>query len=385
MYDFAFLKAHRERVLIYKEIPLPVVIASKDLEALWSNDPARLFYANLTHTQGLRRALREYDFNELLRTAIQEGSCTINEFVPFSSVGLKISPIVEEDGTLTGVALFLLRADSAIDAGLFYQSAQMPGVISDSIRDVVSNIFDTLDRAARGSDPVQMGWIKPGMSEVANNSYRILRIATNITEYARYQSELLEFTPRPVCLSAFLWEAAEEVSHLAQQVDIPVSFKVPRKDFFAQVDLTRFQHAFFNILHNAMYYTRPGNRVSVSLRANKTRDFATILIADRGLGIPGHILSELTRPYYAYAHNKAKRGVGLGLAIANLAVETHEWQLRIHSREGHGTTVRIILPLDKGVAGMATLAQSPRDLRLRDRFSTAYVGLSDLALKPFRS
>ena len=382
MYDFAFLKTYRERILVYKDLPLPVVIASKDLEVLWSNDAARLYYSNLTHTRGLRWALAEYDFNELLRTAIKEGSCTISEFVPFSCVGLKISPIMEDD-TLTGVVLFLLRTDSVIDAGLSYQSTQMPGVICDSIRDVVSDIFNTLDNATLKSDLMQTDWIKPGLSEVAGNSYRILRIAANMAEYARYQSELLDFSPRPVCLSAFLWEAAREVSRLSKLVDIPVDFRVPRKDFFAQVDLTRFQCAFFNILHNAMHYTRPGNSVSVSLRTNKGRDFATISVADRGLGIPGHLISELTRPYYAYAHNKGKRGVGLGLTIADMAAETHDGQLRIHSREGHGTTVSIVLPLDKENTSTATLAQSASDLRLGDRFSAAYVGLSDLALGKF--
>ena len=384
MYDFDFLKKYRDRVLVYKDIPLPVVVASKDLEILWSNDLAQLYYANLTHTQGLRQAFLEYDFADLLNVAAREGSCTISEFVPFSNVGLKITPLME-GGDLAGVVLILLRTDSTIDAGTFYQSAQMPGVISDSIRDVVSDMFDVLDKTVLRSDLMQMSWIKPGLSELANNSYRILRIATNITEYARYQSELLNFTPRPVCLSSFLQEAAEEISRLSELIEIPVSFRVPHRDFFAQIDLARFGHAFFNILHNAMYYTKPGNSVSISLRADKARDFATISVADKGLGMPGNILHEVTRPYYAYTPGRARRGVGLGLAIAGLAAEIHEGRLSLSSREGQGTTVRIILPLDKGGPGTATIAQGVNDFRFRDKFSAAYVGLSDLALSPFNS
>ena len=384
MYSFDFFKKHRERILVYKDIPLPVVVVSKDLEALWSNDPAKLYYSNLTSTQGLRRAFLEYDFASLLRAALEEGSCTVGEFSPFSNVGLKIIPLMEESA-LAGAVLVLLRTDSIIDAGIFYQSAQMPSVISDSIRDVVSDMFDILDKTSFKSDLMQMGWIKPGLSELANNSYRILRIATNTTEYARYQSELLDFTPRPVCLSSFLWSAAEEISRLSRLVGIPVSLRVPRKDFFAQIDTSRFEHAFFNILHNAMYYTKPGNNISISLRANKTKDFMTLSVADKGLGIPKNIISEVTRPYYAYAPGRARRGIGLGLAIAGLAAETHDGRLKIHSREGQGTTVRIILPLDKGSAGTATLAQETAGLRFKDRFSAAYIGLSDTPLSPFNN
>ena len=384
MYDFDFIKKHRERVLIYKDLPLPVVIASKDLEVLWSNDPAGLYYPNLTSTQGIRRAFMGHNFAELLRAALEEGSCTINEFVPVSNIGLKICPLME-NGALAGAVLILLRTDSVIDAGTFYQSAQMSGVLSDSIRDVVSEMFSVLDKAALKSDLMQMSWIKPGLNELANNGYRILRIATNMTEYARYQSGLLDFTPRPVCLNSFLREASEEISKLAELVDIPLSLSLPRKDFFAQVDLARFEHAFFNIVHNAMHYTKPGNSISISLRENKAQNLATITVADKGLGIPKDIIREITQPYYAYAHNRARRGVGLGLAIAGLAAETHDGRLKIDSKEGQGTTVRIVLPLDKGGAGSVTLAQETDRFRYRDRFSAAHIGLSDVLLSPFNT
>jgi len=384
MYDFDFLKKHRERILVYKDIPLPVIIASKDLEVLWSNDHAELYYPNLAHTQGLVRAFMEYNFTELLGAAQAEGSCIVNEFVPMGNVGLKIIPL-REGSALVGAVLVLLRTDSVIDAGTFYQSSRMPGIISDNIRDVVSEMFAVLDKTSLRSDLMQMGWIKPGLNELANNGYRILRIATNITEYARYQSELLDFAPRLVCLSSFLWEAAGEISRLAELVGTPISFRVPRKDFFAQIDITRFEHAFFNILHNAMYYTKPGNSIVVSLRANKTRDFATLSVADKGLGIHKDVLSKVTRPYYAHAPGRARRGVGLGLTIASLAAETHEGRLKVGSREDQGTTVRLILPLDKGGSSTATLAQESSDFRFRDRFSSAFIGLSDVALSPFNT
>ena len=41
---------------------------------------------------------------------------------------------------------------------------------------------------------------------------------------------------------------------------------------------------------------------------------------------------------------KAK-GTGLGLAIVGRIIETHRGQIRILSRPGHGTTLRITLPV----------------------------------------
>jgi len=384
MFEFGFLKNHHGRIMIYKDIPLPVIMCDKSLNVLWYNDQARLHYYHLTDTDGLRRALLEFDFSRLLNEALENGSCIIQEIIPLSAMGLKITPLME-NGALIGAVLILLRSDSFIDARSVYRSTRLSGAISDSIRDVVSKIFSILDQTAIKSDLLNMGWIKPGLSDLACNSYRILRIASNITEYARYQSELLNFRPEPVNLSAFLRESQDSIAHLANSLGIPLRFSIPKQDIFVRLDLERFEHAFFNILHNCLYFTRPDNHILITMRPNNAKGSVAISITDKGLGIPKHILPEILRPYYSYSHNKAARTVGLGLAIANLAMQAHEGSLDIRSSENEGTSVRIVLPLDNNAARSATLAQNPDAFRLKDRFSIAYVGLSDAALSPHSS
>ena len=382
MYEFDFLKKHHERIMVCKDIPLPVIMCSKDLSVHWANDLARLHFPHLTETEGLRRALLEFDTDQLLKDAVQNGSCTIREIIPLSNIGMKITPLFE-DVALVGATLTLLRENLLFDPRSLYRTTHMSEALSDSIREVVSEIFSILDQTAIKSDLLNMGWIKSGLSSIAGNSYRILRIAANITEYTRYQSELLNFSPQPISLTAFFREAQDTISGLAQSVNIPLRLSLPKDDLFVMLDCERFEHAFYNILHNCLYYTRPGNNILISLRPNKAGDFVTITVTDKGLGIPKDVLPIGARPYYGYSHNKAQLSVGLGLTIAKLAAETHDGRLRIRSKEGDGTTVRFILPLDKGGSHNATLAQNMDTLRLRDRFSTAYVGLADVMLSPF--
>jgi len=384
MFDFSFLKKHHERIMICKDLPLPVIMCDKFLNILWYNDQAKLLCSHLTDTEGLRRALLEFDFDRLLSEALENGGCIIQEIIPLSSMGLKITPLME-DGAPVGAVLILLRSDSLIDARSIYRSTNLSGAISDSIRDVVSEIFSILDQTAIKSDLLNMGWIKPGLNGLACNSYRILRIASNITEYARYQSELLNFRPGPVNLSAFLRESQDSIAHLAGSAGIPLRFSIPKQDIFVRLDLERFEHAFFNILHNCLYFTRPGNHILITMRPNNAKGSVAISVTDKGLGIPKHILPEILRPYYAYPHNKAARTVGLGLAIANLAIQAHEGSLDIRSGENEGTSVRIVLPLDNDAARGATLAQNPDSFRFKDRFSIAYVGLADVPLSPYLS
>ena len=377
MYDFDFLKRNHERILVYRDIPLPVILCDKDLKVHWSNDLARQYYPHFTRTEGLRRALMEFDTAQLLREAVESGSCVIREIIPLSSVGIKIIPLKEDD-VLVGAALILLRADSMIDMRSYYHTTRMSTALSDSIRQVVSEIFSTLDLTAMKSDLMNMGWIKPGLNHVAGNSYRILRVAANITEYARYQSELLDFRPVPVSLTAFFREAAAALTQLAQAAGVPLRLSLPGEDYYVRLDIDRFEHAFINLVHNAVYYTRPDNHVLVTLRPNKTRETVTVTVTDKGLGIPKAVLPEATRPYHGYGHNKLNHGVGLGLSIAKLAAETHEGRLRLTSKEGEGTTARLILPLDKKRANDLTLAQDIDAFRFKDRFSIVCIGLAGL-------
>ena len=382
MYEFDFLKRNRERILVYKEIPLPVILCGKDLKVHWSNDLARTYYPHLAETQGVRLALMEFDVPTLLREAAENGSCTIREVIPLSNVNMKITPILE-DGALSGAALILTREDSLVDARTIYHATRASGALSDSIREVVSEMFSIIDLTAAESEPAKIDWIQSGLSDLAVNGYRILRVAANITEYARYQSELLNFRPELVSLAVFFREAEETIAQLAGAAGVPLRLSIAEGDFFVQLDLERFEHAFFNILHNALYYTKPGNHVLISLRAGKTKETATVTVTDKGLGIPREILPRVITPYYAYTHNKGtSRSVGLGLAIAKLAAQTHEGRLSIRSKEGEGTTVRMTLPMGVKAGQRVSLAEGASSFGFRYRFGIARVGLADVTLSP---
>jgi len=383
MYEYDSLKRYRERILVYKEIPLPIVLCDKNLGVKWANGQARAQFLHLTETEGVRRTLLEFDIPALLEEAVDQGSCILREVIPFTDLSMKITPIMEE-GELAGVALILMREGNQLDSCASYKNTRASGAISESIREVVGDMFAILDSAAAKSGRKDTDWLAPRLGELAGNGYRILRVATNIDEYARYQSELLNFRPELICLSAFLREGEETISRLAQAAGVLLKISISRGSLFVRVDLERFEHAFFNILHNALYYTKPGNHVTVSLRAGKTRETATITVTDKGLGIPRAVLSQVTTPYYAHAHRRGIQGVGLGLTIAKLAAQTHDGSLRIRSKEGEGTTVRLTLPLATKSSQAVVLAQGGATFTTKSRFGLARIGLTDTALSPYR-
>jgi signal transduction histidine kinase len=69
-----------------------------------------------------------------------------------------------------------------------------------------------------------------------------------------------------------------------------------------------------------------------------------IEVEDSGKGIPQKYLDKVFEPYFT--HGKPD-GTGLGLALARKIVEDHKGRMEIRSKEGEGTTVAIILPVEK--------------------------------------
>ncbi|MBK9766231.1 MAG: HAMP domain-containing protein [Chloracidobacterium sp.] len=97
-----------------------------------------------------------------------------------------------------------------------------------------------------------------------------------------------------------------------------------------------------NVLRNAVRYTVDGSDVDVSLDANA--DKAVIKIADHGGGVPEEELANLFRPFYRVGEARERRtgGIGLGLAIADRAIQAHKGTITARNKNG-GLEVEIIL------------------------------------------
>jgi two-component system, NtrC family, sensor kinase len=70
-----------------------------------------------------------------------------------------------------------------------------------------------------------------------------------------------------------------------------------------------------------------------------------IIVSDNGVGIAPADMSHIFEPFFS-AKQKVS-GIGLGLAIVHGIVQSHNGKIEIDSEPGKGTTLSIILPLEK--------------------------------------
>ncbi|HNB25591.1 MAG TPA: ATP-binding protein [Alphaproteobacteria bacterium] len=102
-----------------------------------------------------------------------------------------------------------------------------------------------------------------------------------------------------------------------------------------------------NLISNAVKFTPPGGRITISARAGATaEDGLSLSVADTGVGISPADLKEIMRPFFQ-AENwlvQKSEGTGLGLSIAKSFCEAHGGTLSLTSTEGKGTAVTMHMP-----------------------------------------
>jgi len=105
-----------------------------------------------------------------------------------------------------------------------------------------------------------------------------------------------------------------------------------------------------NLLSNAVKFTPDDGRVEV--RGRMLQDSIVLMIADTGIGIPQDSLRRLGKPFEQVESQltKSYQGSGLGLAIARSLTALHGGTMKLRSKLGSGTVVRVTLPLDASKA-----------------------------------
>lgn len=105
------------------------------------------------------------------------------------------------------------------------------------------------------------------------------------------------------------------------------------------IEPEQFKQLFMNLIQNAQQSTGPSGEIHIL--TEQTYDTIHVTIADTGPGIPDAQMRTLFQPF----KTTKTHGFGIGLYQCKAIVEQAQGRLRIHSQEGHGTQIHIVLPV----------------------------------------
>jgi two-component system sensor histidine kinase SenX3 len=180
-------------------------------------------------------------------------------------------------------------------------------------------------------------------SRVHTEAFRISRIIDDLLDLSRIEAE--EAPPRePVLVNLIMAEAVERMRAAADQRDVKIELEEPTPPVTVLGDRRQLVSALYNLLENAVKFSYDGSSVRF---AGRVADGQVHLdVEDHGVGIPARDLDRIFERFYRVDQGRSRNsgGTGLGLSIVRHVAANHQGHVEVDSREGEGSTFRLILP-----------------------------------------
>ena len=175
-------------------------------------------------------------------------------------------------------------------------------------------------------------------------SERLTHMINTTLEIAQAESGLLEIIRTPFDLTALLKNAAELFQPAAEEKQIELCANLVDDPLIIYGDKTRIQRTVANLLDNAIKYTPPEGKIT--LTASPHGKLIKIKISDTGVGIAPEEIGRIFERFYRSEKSRSTQGNGLGLSLARTIIQAHGGNITVQSKPNEGSTFTITLPRD---------------------------------------
>ncbi|MET0309319.1 MAG: ATP-binding protein [Sphingomonas sp.] len=174
---------------------------------------------------------------------------------------------------------------------------------------------------------------------------RMQRLIDDLISLSRIEAEKYRAPADSIALGGLVEEVRAELSGSPRAADLVTEIEeVPA----VRGDKTQLSQLLHNVIGNAMKYGKHGTPVTIALRREGDA-MVRLTVTDQGEGIPPEHIPRLTERFYRVDSGRSRSlgGTGLGLAIVKHVVERHRGRMDITSAVGKGTSVSVLLPVQR--------------------------------------
>jgi signal transduction histidine kinase len=182
------------------------------------------------------------------------------------------------------------------------------------------------------------------LGDISASSKTLLAIIDDILTLATMDAGTMELKESRVDVPAVIDAAILGVRETAQRARLSLHIAVADDATHLVADEARLRQVLFNLLSNAVGFSKPGDTVGITCR--REGDTIVFVIQDQGIGIPKDEQSRVFDRFESRSLGSSHRGAGLGLSIVKSLVELHGGTVSLESEPGRGTRVTVRLPAD---------------------------------------
>lgn len=259
-------------------------------------------------------------------------------------VGLALAlASTERDRAAQEREALLARATEALrlaeDAGR--SKDEFLAMLGHELRNPLAPMATALHLMARKGDPGTRNEREVMERQVAH----MKRLVDDLLDVSRITGKRLQIRMEPLRLADLVRHAAQAVQPVLGLRRLAVQVDPDAENLWTSGDEVRLAQVLSNLLGNAVKFTGP--EATIALRLRQVDGEAEITLTDTGFGMPPEVLDHVFDLFYQAPQeaDRARGGLGLGLAIVRSLVEMHGGTVRAESAgAGHGSTFTLRLP-----------------------------------------
>ena len=206
-----------------------------------------------------------------------------------------------------------------------------------------------------------VGWIKllrsgtldeksvaQALDAIERNAWLQSRLIDDLLDTSRIATGKLHFEPKPTDLNVAVKAAVDTVRTSAAARSIELSVSLHPASLVVMGEPVRLQQIAWNMVSNAIKFTDPGGKVTVTTGMDGSQAYLTV--TDTGIGIAPEFLPHVFDRFRQADGSTSRRhgGLGLGLAIADALAKMHGGRLEAKSEGvGQGATFTLRVELTR--------------------------------------
>ncbi len=182
--------------------------------------------------------------------------------------------------------------------------------------------------------------------DIHGSGHHLLRIINDLLDLSKVEAGRLELRESPVPIALIFETCRRMVDDRAAVAGVSLDFQPT--DLAVSGDELRLEQVLLNLVSNAVKFTPTGGHVAVSAMLALSGE-VVITVADTGIGMAPEDIPRALQPFGQVNNSLARPhgGTGLGLPLAQRLIELHGGTLTIDSELGKGTTVTVVLPVER--------------------------------------
>ncbi len=224
--------------------------------------------------------------------------------------------------------------------------------ISHELRTPLTLILGGIEDVRKHDNLSQRGDISLNLAY--KNAKRMLTLINQLLDFRKVVKNKMELKISRVDLVPMVEDVLEDFREMAAERNIELLYTVSRRSVLVWVDIERIESVVYNLLSNALKFTRGGGRIEVILSVREAEECVILTVRDTGVGIPKERLTSIFERFSQASRpvDSNMKGSGIGLSLCRDIVLLHHGEITVESRQGEGSSFNVRLRMGNAHFGM---------------------------------